>query len=187
MAITRSHVVAAALQILDEYGLADLSMRRVASRLEVQPGALYHHVANKQTLLAGIADQILQGVECPVGPWRESVAGWATNLREALLAHRDSADLVASARAFRLVEVEVTERPVLVMAAAGVPPAVADSAASTLVHFVLGHVSEEQAKREWLRFSPPGAEMENAHGRDDHERFVGGVQLILDGASTQLP
>ena len=67
-------------------------MRRVASALEVQPGALYHHVPDKQTLLAAVADRILAGVDEPLGRWRPAVEAWAASLREVLLAHRDSAE-----------------------------------------------------------------------------------------------
>ncbi|GEA88717.1 TetR family transcriptional regulator [Cellulomonas cellasea] len=59
MALSRVQVVAAALEILDEYGLGDLTMRRLATSLGVQPGALYWHVANKQALLAEVADAIV--------------------------------------------------------------------------------------------------------------------------------
>lgn len=185
MALTRAEVVDAALGILDEYGLADLSMRRVAAKLDVAPGALYHHVENKQTLLAGVADEILGQVVCPAGPWREAIPGWALNLRAALMEHRDSADLVASSRAFGLVTVDVLERPVLVLAAGGIPEPTARQAASTLLHFVLGHVAEEQARRYWVQLAAPatdaGAEAEEIG------RLRGGVELILNGAAATLP
>jgi AcrR family transcriptional regulator len=53
-------VVAAATAILDDYGIADLTMRRLARELNVTPGALYWHFANKQQLLGAVADRILQ-------------------------------------------------------------------------------------------------------------------------------
>ncbi|MFS0702718.1 TetR family transcriptional regulator, partial [Cellulomonas sp. 179-A 4D5 NHS] len=65
MALTRAQVVAAALEILDEYGLGDLTMRRLAGSLGVQPGALYWHVANKQALLAEVADAIVAELPVP--------------------------------------------------------------------------------------------------------------------------
>ncbi|GMA92600.1 hypothetical protein GCM10025869_31290 [Homoserinibacter gongjuensis] len=54
----RESVVDAALRILDEWGLSELTMRRLGAALEVQPSALYHHFENKQTLLAAVADRI---------------------------------------------------------------------------------------------------------------------------------
>lgn len=91
-------VVAAAVAILDEFGLADLSMRRVAASLGVRPSALYWHVPNKQRLLAAVADQILDGAEeAPLtGDARRDVRARALALHEAMLAHRDGAEVVAS-------------------------------------------------------------------------------------------
>ena len=43
----RSDIVERAVGILDMYGLPDMSMRRIASELGLQPSALYHHFANK--------------------------------------------------------------------------------------------------------------------------------------------
>ena len=56
----RGDVVERALHVLDRYGLADLTMRRLATELGVQPSALYHHFPNKQALLAAVADEVLR-------------------------------------------------------------------------------------------------------------------------------
>ena len=58
MALSRAAITGAGLEILDIYGLGDLSMRRVADTLGVQAGALYYHVPNKQSLLAALADEV---------------------------------------------------------------------------------------------------------------------------------
>ena len=68
MQLRRADVVDGAMAILDEYGLADLTMRRLASSLGVQPGALYWHFPNKQTLLGALADRILAPLDAPVTP-----------------------------------------------------------------------------------------------------------------------
>lgn len=57
--MNRQDVLVQAVETLDTYGFADLSMRRLASSLGVQPGALYWHFANKQSLLLAIAEVIL--------------------------------------------------------------------------------------------------------------------------------
>ena len=59
VSLTKPDVVRAGVEILDAYGLGDLSMRRLAERLGVKAGALYWHVANKQSLLAAVSDEIL--------------------------------------------------------------------------------------------------------------------------------
>ena len=49
--LSRDTVVRAALELLDEVGLADLTLRGVAERLGVQAPALYWHVRNRQDLI----------------------------------------------------------------------------------------------------------------------------------------
>ncbi len=58
MAITHRDIVTTGLTLLRQYGLADLSMRRIAKELGVQPGALYWHVKNKQELLVALAREL---------------------------------------------------------------------------------------------------------------------------------
>ena len=60
MQLTRERITEAALAILAKYGLADVSMRRVATSLSVAPGALYWHISNKQELIASMAEEIVQ-------------------------------------------------------------------------------------------------------------------------------
>ena len=45
MQLHKRDVVEAAAALLDEYGIADLTMRRLARELSVSPGALYWHFA----------------------------------------------------------------------------------------------------------------------------------------------
>lgn len=180
--LTRQRIVAAAFEILDAYGLGDLSMRRLAGALGVQPGALYNHVPSKQMLLAWLADDILAEVAEPLGPWRPTVDAWARSLRTALLAHRDSADLVATARGFRLSERDVTRHPAIALAAGGLAPDAALAAAGTLLHFVVGHVAEEQAAAEWERSGQSAADPAPA----TEASFLLGLTLVLDGIAAQL-
>ena len=181
MALSHPAVVQAALGILDADGLEGLSMRRVAAALDVQPGALYHHVPDKQTLLAAVADLILTGVEEPLGPWRAGVEQWAVGLRRVLLGHRDSAELVSTARGFRLSRHDTTRHPATLLATAGLTPAEARGAASALLYFVLGHVAEEQARLDWERFHPA----DPANAEEAGASFALGVGLLLDGVAAR--
>ena len=60
MQLHKRDLVAKATEVLDNYGIADLTMRRLARELDVSPGALYWHFANKQELLGAVADRILE-------------------------------------------------------------------------------------------------------------------------------
>lgn len=136
MVLTKRAVVEAAGTILDEFGLADLSMRRVADVLGVQPGALYYHVPNKQSLLSAVADVILQGV--PAAP---TLTAWALGYRQALMAHRDAAELVLSSRAVGLGEVDPTESVQHLL-----PDGMESAALATVEHFVLGSTLHDQTR-----------------------------------------
>jgi len=44
--LTREDIITTAVELLNSYGFADMTMRRIATTLGVVPGALYWHVAN---------------------------------------------------------------------------------------------------------------------------------------------
>lgn len=161
---SRDDVARAALDILDRLGLPDLTMRRLAAELEVQPSALYWHFPNKQSLLAEVSARIVSGVEAaPPGlAWPERVTFDAFALRAALLAHRDGAEVVASTLALGLGAPGASDAPgysgapeasragealVDAIRAGGFDDATARRAASVLLRFVLGHVTHEQQQR----------------------------------------
>lgn len=155
MALTQNDVRRGALALLDEHGLAALTMRRLATSLGIQAGALYWHVANKQALLTALADEILDGIEdgLPMGDWDLRINELAHRLRAALLAHRDGAQLVAAAYPPRTGRSTTAVLMSGVLTDAGFTHAEAQLAASTLLHYVLGHTIDEQ----WAGAGPAGA------------------------------
>jgi AcrR family transcriptional regulator len=80
--LTRERVVAEALAVIAQDGAQALTMRGLAARLGVVPGALYHHVGNKQQL----QDLLLDGVLAEVDVHLDPSLGWPDQLK--LLAHR---------------------------------------------------------------------------------------------------
>lgn len=187
MALSRADVLAKAVEILDAYGLADLTMRRLASALSVQPGALYWHYANKQELLRAVTEHILADVEVPASDpdgrpatWRETLRGWALSLRSALLAHRDGAELASSALALSLGAVRPEQPVVRCLVAAGVGEADADTIAATVLHLTLGMVLNEQSRRQAVALGVlPGPVS------DDGDRLELGLDLLADGVAAR--
>lgn len=180
MRYRRSDIVERAVTVLDEYGLADLSMRRIATELGLQPSALYHHFASKQMLLAAVADEILDRGHWPDltgAPWTERLAADARALRDAMLAFRDGAELVATVHAFGLGVARPYERLVADLETGGFDAVFTPVAASTVLHFVFGHVLDEQTN---LQASSVGAiESDLRDGQD--EAFTMGLAIVLDG------
>jgi AcrR family transcriptional regulator len=180
----RRDVVDKATQLLDDYGIADLTMRRLARELNVSPGALYWHFADKQELLGAIADRILEPASGDVpGGWRDRVAGICARLRDALLSHTDGAELVSASFAAGRSDAMSQILTWLTGAAAdaGVDPAHADLAARTVVYYVLGFTADEQSRLQW---DAAGAELPDGQSviaDDAGGRFRFGLALLING------
>jgi AcrR family transcriptional regulator len=104
MTLNRDRIVQSALRLLDEVGLEALSLRRLASDLDVHASALYWHFRNKQELL----DEMARAVATPIPAEQMPATGapawdaWlrltAQAWRRAMLSHRDGALLLTAAR-----------------------------------------------------------------------------------------
>lgn len=136
----RDSVARSALALLDEVGLADLSMRRIAAGLDVQPSALYWHFANKQELLAELADRITATI--PSGP--TDVVATARGIRDALFTYRDGAELVLSTYALQLGSSQAQTALADALRVQGADDVEDRSAA--ILHFVLGHATLVQQR-----------------------------------------
>jgi TetR/AcrR family transcriptional regulator, tetracycline repressor protein len=182
-------VVDAATTLLDNFGIADLTMRRLARELDVSPGALYWHYANKQQLLGAVADRILASVgDVPAG-WRDRMAGICGRLRDALLSHTDGAELVSASFAAGQSDVitQILARLTAAAADAGVDPGHTELAARTVVYYVLGFTADEQSRLQW---DAAGAELPDGQSvlsEDSSARFAFGLRLLIDGIAAHGP
>ena len=89
-ALSLERIVAAAVGLADEGGLAALSMSRLAERLGFTTMSLYRYVASKDDLLVLVLDA---GIEAPpdhdsAAGWRASCSAWAWALRAGYHRHR---------------------------------------------------------------------------------------------------
>lgn len=177
----RESVTDAALRLLDDVGLPDLSMRRLAGELGIQPSALYWHFDSKQQLLGAIAERILARMPAsrPAGAATDAdVLNAARGIRDALLAYRDGAEVVLSSYAlgFGVERTEAHLREVLSVRAQD-----GAVAATTLLQFVIGHALLVQQR---LHAESLGATQLDGGGDaigDLMTAFDAGVMLFLHG------
>ena len=172
MHINRESIIDAALSLLDAYGLGDVTMRRVASSLGVAPGALYWHIANKQALIAALAQDIISPVS------GESLEDISLNLRDLLLARRDGAEVVIAG--LSLPQAPAWDRLLAAFTAAATRSTLAaDSAhyaaALSAIHLVLGATLMEQSQRQLAETT---GEAPGSNYRDDLHR---GIRIIHAG------
>ena len=103
MTLQRDAVARAAIQLLDQVGLDNLTMRRLATHLRIQNPSLYWHFENKRALLNCMTEimvsDALADLRAPQGgqDWAIWVADYARTLRRMMLAHRDGARFFAAA------------------------------------------------------------------------------------------
>ncbi|GAA5153862.1 TetR family transcriptional regulator BioQ [Microbacterium pseudoresistens] len=171
----RGHVVDVALELLDRVGLPDLTMRRLAAELDVQPSALYWHVASKQELLAAVADRILD--RTPPSP-DDGVPAAARSIRDALLAYRDGAEVVMSSYALGLGARHAYDVLAGALRRAGIPDV--DASAAVLLQFVLGHTLVVQQRMHAESHGAAGVDggwIESA--RSDAAIFDHGVRALV--------
>ena len=93
----REWVVAEALTVISTDGAQALTMRALAARLGVVPGALYRHVRSKEELHDLVLDAVLAEVDCradPTQPWTAQVTALTHRLRAALEHHPGVAALL---------------------------------------------------------------------------------------------
>jgi len=99
--LDRAAIVEAALKLLDEVGLDQLSTRRLAAELGVKGPSLYWHFKNMAELRDLMADKLLtDALPAPEAfdDWQAWLAEGARAYRRAALSHRDGARILAGGR-----------------------------------------------------------------------------------------
>lgn len=96
--LSRDQIVATAVALADEDGIAAVSMRKVAAALEVEAMSLYHHVANKDDLLDGMVDAVMAEFEVPADArdWRDALRQRSRSARASLRRHPWAVGLLGS-------------------------------------------------------------------------------------------
>lgn len=191
MSLTRSQVVDVAVDLVRRYGLADLSMRRLARELGVAPGAIYWHVDSKQSLIVEVADRLLSDIAEPSPdlPPVEAVARLASALREAVAGVPDGADVVGVACAVDPRSIRPLRE--LSRAVGRLVPELAerDAVVDVIVHHVLGSVAAEQNQRSARVLDAAGEDAAHpgraASAAVAVKSFEAGLAVILIGAQAR--
>lgn len=88
--LSTDRVLRTARDLADREGITAVTMRRLAEELGVEAMSLYHHTPNKQAILSGIADLVLEEAATEAGPATglDSPAEWKSALRSRILGSR---------------------------------------------------------------------------------------------------
>ena len=143
----RTEIVDAAIGLLDRDGPEAFSMRRLGAELGVDPMTVYHYLPSKDALFDAIVDEVWARTEPappdPGTPWREIAAGAFHALRAQLLAHPGVTPILGSRPAVTPHMLDLTDRTLGWLDAAGLPPASAMQLLDCLMGYTIGKVMAE--------------------------------------------
>jgi AcrR family transcriptional regulator len=100
--LSRARIVDAALTVIDEDGMAAVTMRGVAARLDVEAMSLYKHIDNRDALFDAVVERIVNELsdddQIPHHPdeWKPYLAEVARGIRRYARAHPHAFPLVAT-------------------------------------------------------------------------------------------
>ena len=172
--LSREAVLSAARALLAEQGLAGVTMRALARRLDVAPNTLYSHVPGKTELVDALLDGVLAEVEDPGTDVADPIAGVGavmSSTYEVLLRHRDLVPTFLArqgARGPNAVRLGVTVDALLVRA--GVAADTVPGARRALIVHAIGSAA----------FATGGPEQPLSRA-ESHESFVTGLRWLLTG------
>lgn len=88
--LSKERVLLAAVDLADRKGLAALTMRNLADDLGVEAMSLYYHVANKEAILDGVVDVIIEEIQRDVASLElpEPSLNWKQDMRTTILTAR---------------------------------------------------------------------------------------------------
>jgi AcrR family transcriptional regulator len=83
--LSRERILSTAVNLADREGSEAVSMRRLAQELGVAPMAFYRHVADKEALLDGMVDRVVEEIDPPLDG-----VGWKAAMRQRVLSARSA-------------------------------------------------------------------------------------------------
>ena len=204
--LTRERVVQEALAVIAQDGVEALTMRGLAARLGVVPGAVYRHVGNKQQLQDLVLDGVLAEVDVHLDrslPWTERLKLLAHRLRQVLEAHPGVAGILKTRDPLGPHSLVLAEAFLGPLQAAGFTDREAGLAFFLLVDYTIGFavsspptsVNEQRVRdpatrtqlHQFFRSLPsdrfPALVALGEHVWIDNrdERFTAGLDVLVDG------
>jgi AcrR family transcriptional regulator len=87
--LTRDRVLNGAIELADEIGMEDFTIRRLAVALGVKPMTIYHYVPSKDEIIGGMVDIVFSEIELPANEieWQSAIRSRCHSAREVLGRH----------------------------------------------------------------------------------------------------
>ncbi|MFA3875698.1 TetR/AcrR family transcriptional regulator [Streptomyces sp. MMCC 100] len=210
--LDRERIVAAAVALADEGGLAAVSLRKVAARLDAGPMRLYGYISTKDELFDLMVDAVYAEIlpEEEPGDWREALRVLAHRTRQAALRHEWLADLLGGRPALGPNGLAVSEATLAALDGLADVDTVMRAVETVSAYFtgaIRREITDLRAERstglsrsEWQRARGPHVTRMLATGRfpalakavydgthvDAEESFATGLDWVLDAVAVKL-
>jgi len=144
--LTRDRIAAAAVDLVDQHGLEQFGVRRLATAMGVDPMSIYNHVKGKAALLDEISAAVLAEIEDevaggdPPGPWDDIARQLARVYRGLALRHPRVFPLLATRAQTSQVAFTAIERLADAMRRDGYPDQAIADAPMALFGFLNGYL-----------------------------------------------
>lgn len=203
--LTRGQVVSQALALVSAAGAQSLTMRGLADRLGVVPGALYRHVRSKEQLQDLILDAVLAEIEVRADrslDWADQLTALAVRLRAVLEDHPGISALLKSRDLISPHSLALAEAFLAPLHQAGLPARQAVLAYRLIYDYTVGfalgdratpgeqRLQNSETSRQLLaflrslpadRFPVLAAIGEQIWTSDRDERFIASMNTIITG------
>ncbi|MGK8504766.1 TetR/AcrR family transcriptional regulator [Nocardia asiatica] len=205
---TREQLQAAALALVDEHGLAGLTMRSLATAIETGPMTIYNYVDGRDGLEQLVTEAVMAQARWPADPpdsWADEVVAVAEGMWRAVRSHPHAIPLILTRRSLDLATLAPAEALLQALARGGRSGTELLVAFRTVSGFVTGFAQAELAgplsagRREDLSAItdrvaalPPGRFpklieiAQAAAGSDPEVEFRAGLRIILAGLEARL-
>lgn len=143
--LSRDNIVAVAIEMADEEGLASVTLRGIAERLGVHVTSLYNHVPTKDAVLDEMIKALVVEARLPTGRirWEDWVRQFATAMRALGRKHPGAFEAFHHGPAKGERAAEPIEAGFAAFRAAGFNVPTTYSAVKAVTVAVLGHVLED--------------------------------------------
>jgi len=176
----QQRIISAALELLNEVGLEELSLRKLAGKLNMKAPALYWHFENKRVLMDYMAEEILHE-KFPDMPepgdgqsWQEWFVSVIKDVRAALLTYRDGGLVAAGVNPQRAKTYARLGAHLLTVLCThyGMDFSEAGTLVPTTLLYTYGSVIEEQNSPSLEDLQKTGLSVENYFPQDMRRRIA---------------
>ncbi|GLY65964.1 TetR/AcrR family transcriptional regulator [Amycolatopsis taiwanensis] len=190
-AVTPEKIINSAIDLTARHGLDGWTLRQLAGALDAYPAVVYHHVGDREAVVAAVAERVIELLPVPEEdlPWREWFRALLTDLRSVLTGYPGVARRLALYEATSSAASTLVDRGVRTLGAAGFgeeAPTVFRLLLNTACLFV--SAEDEQRRNVESKNSSPFDQLSDRPRQSNYfaDFYDYAVERCLDGVACRL-